>query len=311
MSIIKYKEYLERLNEVVKDKEVVLIPHKNPDVDAIISCVLLSKLLDFLNILNSIRIYDEKISKDTSNLLSSIGINPDKYKKDESEAKNSDNLILLDHYETNLKGKVLAIIDHHYTNKKIKAKTHIYEPTCSASYIVYKLIEEASMQITKEIANLVVYASMVDTSCFKSTKSIKSEEDEIMKLISDFSLDGDEIINKSLMLTNLSEMTVEEIAANGCKEYNFNQNKVFSSYIQVKNQEAEYFVPDILIYILNRMQDLEIKLWVFIIFDFEREDTQIYYVKGQKIESELKKGILSRGKDIIPKIEEEFNKKGN
>ena len=114
-----YKEYLNNIIQSAKGKNITILPHDCADVDAIISCILLSKLFDFFNIKNNICIIDKNIGKDTNNIISSLGYDV----KDFFEVSEDENreLFLVDHYKTSHKGNVVGIIDHHFTTSNINA----------------------------------------------------------------------------------------------------------------------------------------------------------------------------------------------
>lgn len=61
-------------------------------------------------------------------------------------------------------------------------------------------------------------------------------------------------------------------------------------------------------YLKDSIKTSNIRMKVFIIFEMERNQTIEYRISSEEITTIVHEGILSRGKDIMPKIEELFLK---
>lgn len=291
-------EILNKIKQLPKNKVITILPHDCIDVDSIFSAILLSKLLSHFNIQNEIVIFDLKIDKSTKYFLNKIQHDTSKYVteiEDESRL-----LFLVDHYDTIHKGIVVGCIDHHPTSKVFNYNIYLNKLTSSTSYIIYNLIKEAGVKITEEIITLVSYAMLVDTCSFKSTKIKFEEKEEIIKLLKENNFDVEEMLQESLCLQNISNMPLEEILYNGVKKYNYNNHIVKSSYIQIKSLN----VPNI---VFEKLQEIVIQegleMWVFIIFDLVSEKSKICYITKSAIIYQNFNCIVSRGQDIMPKVE--------
>ena len=101
------------LKEVLSQYEKVsIIGHDNIDVDAFLSGILLSKLLEYLEIKNEFIILEEVKENETYKIIQELfRINMKEYvnKKEDTSRK----LLIEDHYETKHSGEVIACIDHH------------------------------------------------------------------------------------------------------------------------------------------------------------------------------------------------------
>ena len=91
-------------------KKYVILGHKNPDVDSIVSGYLLEKLLKFNGYDVSFVIPDDKISEETYKILSKFSLNPNEFMRKLDSSDN--NFILVDHSERDVK-RIVGIIDHH------------------------------------------------------------------------------------------------------------------------------------------------------------------------------------------------------
>lgn len=294
---------LTKIKKLPKEKNITIVPHDNVDVDSIFSAILLSKLLSHFNIKNEIVIFDKKIDKDTSYFLNKVNYSISKfltYDEDENRL-----LFLVDHYETTHSGTVVGCIDHHFTTKDICYDIYLYKNSSSASYIIYNLLKGANIKITKEIILLVCYATLVDTCSFTSTKTNVKEKEEILQLLKSNSFNVKKMLEESLCLQDLTKMTSEEIIYNGAKSYTFNGHNVKSSYVQTNTLDIS---SDIINKISNIVKEENLDMWVFIVFDMINKKTKVCKIMQDRIQTEEINLILSRGQDIMPKIEEQYNK---
>lgn len=291
--------------EILRDKEICIIPHDGVDVDAAISAILLNKLFSHLKIRSRIIIFDKEISEDTNEILNYLGYELYEYIdvfEDESRT-----LFLVDHYKTSHLGYVVGCIDHHPNQERINYPIYEYKYSCATAYLIFKFIQQFDYPITSDIIELVAHAMMVDTSVFTSTKTIKEEAEEIISYLEEYHLDIETIKKECLCLTNLS-LDIKELKINGLKKYDYNSHKVVSSYIQIYNNLELDKLFDILFSITETVVKEKIDMWVFIIFDFGNLTTTVYKISYdleiEKIEYE---NILSRGVNIMPEIEKELS----
>ena len=98
-------------------------------------------------------------------------------------------LSLLGDYEDEYKGKINLCLDHHGSNS-VEADNVFVDASCAAACeIIYKLIKELGVEITRDIANAVYTGISTDTGCFcysNTTASTHRIAAEIMELGCDF-----------------------------------------------------------------------------------------------------------------------------
>ncbi len=292
-------------DEIAGNAPICLLPHDNADVDSVISCIMLSKLLDYMDIENKICIFDKNIASDTDEILKKLGYNiSDYFTSDEDKNRT---LILLDHYETKHLGDVMFVFDHHYTTSSVKSKYYYYQPSCATAYIIYSLMKFENMPIDEHIVKMFAYAMSVDTVGFQNNKTVEDEVVELKCLLKNYNIDFETIRKESLLVNDISNMSIEEIINNGRKDYTFNGYKVVSSYIQLDKELDDSIKKEILKNILKSISNTDTYLWVYIVYNVSSNtNSHIYYMTLRSLLEENYDYIISRGEDIIPKVEKYF-----
>lgn len=306
----KEKKMLKRLNllkQILAGKAISIIGHDNIDVDAVLSGVLLSRLLKFLNI-NASFIILQPIKKDDTYEIVSELTDVNMYSYEEKNENELRNLFLVDHYETIHKGKIVGCIDHHPTEKENTYEFSYVRNSSASAYLVYELMKVANYPLNAEEAKLIIISMMVDTTAFRSSKTI-SEEVEVAKVLArEFNLDYKYLERYCLCLTPIEKMNIEEITSNGQKEYDYNGHKVQSAYLQLYGMPDEVTVNKWFNCLNSKIagETSNIEMMVFIIFDTKSNITYEYQVMQYYAKKIIHNGILSRGKDIMPKIEKRY-----
>ena len=90
---------------------VALIGHDAPDVDSVVSCVLMAALCAAWQIPAEI-ILPTQADEQTRRVMPKFGVHPDALMK---PTRPDDQLVLLDHHQALHEGEVSACIDHHPT----------------------------------------------------------------------------------------------------------------------------------------------------------------------------------------------------
>lgn len=296
-----------KLQEVLSQYEKIsIIGHDNIDVDAFLSGILLSNLLDFLEIQNEFIILEEIKENSSYKIVKELfEISMKEYFTDEKDIVRK--FLLEDHYETNHSGEVVACIDHHPNNEGKKYPFIYSRIACSTSYMVYELMREAEYKMSKFEAKMIIASMMIDTVSFRSGKTVEKEIVEAKKLAKQYGINYEELEKYCLCLTPIDEYSINEIINNGHKYYQYNGNKVKSSYIQTYGMIDRETIIKWISAIKYSMKLESIKMWVFIIFECKTEKTYEYRITKNKVELIESKGILSRGTNIMPKIEKLFS----
>lgn len=302
------KKQVGYLISILKGKKITILGHDNIDVDSTLSGILMSKLLDFLNIENHFCILEKVKQEETYQIISElIGIDMRAW-QEKGEEKNR-NLFLVDHYETQHDGTVIGCVDHHPT-KQEKGYSFMYvRNSCATAYLIYEMMKAVNYPIGKEEAKMIVVAMMVDTVSFRSSKTIQEEVKQAKILAKEYQLDYEFLERYGLCLTPIEKMTTEQIITNGQKWYNYNGKEVGSSYLQLYGLPEKVQLQKWLETLREKLKSACKDMLVFIIFDTQDNRTYEYQIMKDCIKEIVTEGILSRGKNIMPLIEARYLKK--
>ena len=168
---------------------------------------------------------------------------------------------------------------------------------------------DAGYKISRQEAKMILVSMMVDTVSFRNSKTVYEQTLVAKKIAEEHKLNYEEIEKYCLCLTPIQKMSVDEIINNGYKYYNYNGNKVKSSYIQVDEMPSWGKINSWALNIEKKIKEESLEMWIFIIIDCKNNETYEYRLPRSHPNSrEIKhKGILSRGTNIMPRIEKMFN----
>ena len=298
---------LKQLLDTLHQKEITILGHDNIDVDAALSGILLSRLFDFLGIKNTFKILEPVKMTETYIIIKElIEIDLKDFEFLSSPQADNATLFLVDHYQTSHIGNVIGYIDHHPTIQHINVLFSYARNSSATAYLIYKLIQEAKYPITKQDALMIVTAMMADTVCFKSTKALPEEIEITKQLCFDFNLDWNLIENYALCLTPINKMSLDEIITNGAKQYNFNGSKIASAYVQLSELPDSSIINAWLQRLTHNISINQLEMYVFLLFDLGNNKTYEYQITNKWINKITHDKIVSRGKDVMPKIEKMF-----
>lgn len=287
--------------------KIIILGHKNPDVDSIVSGYLLEKILKSLGINSEFVIPDKKIEQENLDICRANGLDPIKFQKKLDLEDQNAKYILVDHNERNVKGEIIAIIDHHPTDKKFNLK-HYYNNNISATacYIcmAYEVLQTNKEKILD--ANdykLAVLAAMVDTASFNSTKGRKEDKVWAENICKKYNLDYNNLYLQGLCLTNVDDL--EQASLNGSKEYTYGTKKVESSYIQIENPtQVKDKINKIIDLLKLHIENKQLDAFVFIVHNMSKFETMYYLITKRGIIERYFTSYTSRGSTIMPEVKE-------
>lgn len=290
-----------------KKENISIIGHDNPDIDSILSGILLEKLLVYLGVNANFTILDNYIDETIISILKKFNIDVSKYMCSTLQSS----VILVDHHKTKHIASVVGIIDHHPTIQNISCNLYLNEPSPSTTLHIYNLMVKHNYPISKKIIELVVLGAYTDTCSLKSSKVLDKDRQFIHTLINKYDLNANVLYEEGLLLRDLKTMKFEHIFKNALKDYTFGDVNIKSSYLRLGNiSEINFIISDLIAAAKKEIKYTPIKKWVFVIVALKEEKTLEITVSEEFIERQIYNNILSRGKDIIPKIEYEIlNKK--
>ena len=240
--------------------KLVILGHENPDFDSIISGMLLENIYRKMYRYKADFIIPDEVLKDTAKLCNKYHVDYRRYQK-KYELDEDIHSVLVDH-SVDLRNipSVIMAIDHHPTKQELPYLVK-YCHTASTALLIYNMYKNI-YKFSKQEINLVVAASYIDTLSLKSTKTTPSDIVECKNLIAKYDLNKDEMYLDGLSITDMSDL--KACTLNGLKKYEINNNIVYSSYVQVTEDELNK-IPLILKEIPRIMRNKRIDYFVFIL----------------------------------------------
>lgn len=256
--------------------KIIILGHKNPDVDAVISGILMKKLLKYYNYDAEFVIPDPYLDFETYELLKKYNIDMKKYRR--NLTKNDNLFFLVDHTNNNFAPNVIGIIDHHNEILKNTPEYYINKNASSTAMIIYDLNPDI---FDKNDLELIVLANMVDTASFNSSKTRKIDIAKTLEIIKDNNLDYGKIYKDGLCLTPLNNL--RDAAFTGYKKLNYKNKIIASSYVQVYGKDF-----DTIKIMTNIVKDElwldKIDIYIFIVYDMQCLSTTVHFMSKKNVQ---------------------------
>jgi manganese-dependent inorganic pyrophosphatase len=292
----------------------IVIGHKNPDTDSIASAIVLAKILGY----EAGRAGE--LNPETKWLLEKANVEPPKL----IEKFNGEEVFLVDtnNREELPEGefKLIGIIDHHRLTGNLTSKEPIYvliEPVGSTSTII---AEKYFDKLEESDALLLLGGILSDTVVFRSPTTTERDKKIAEKLallcgIEDIEEFGIELKKQG---AKLSENILENITKD-CKKWNLNKGIVYCAQLEVLDyndvlSRKEEYLKTMEEYLKSEGGDV----FLLMVTNILEGDTILLAV-GEKLDLVEKafgklenneiflKGVMSRKKQIQPKITEVFS----
>ena len=239
-------------------------------------------------------------------------------------------VLLVDHNEKHQsvegidEADIIEIIDHHKlgnvsTDKPINLRCMTLGSTCTILYLMYK---EQNIEIPKDIKGVMLSAILSDTLCLKSPTTTKTDEETVRELSKSLNINYEEYALEMFKEgSDLSDKDPEDIVTQDFKRFTMDDYLIGVGQVFVTGMDAikekQPFLKDALESVKKAGDFSATTLFVT---DILTSTSYLYYTdsfknileKAFKIE-ELEQGyalkdIVSRKKQIIPKIMEVYKK---
>ncbi|WP_453996500.1 manganese-dependent inorganic pyrophosphatase [Bacillus nitroreducens] len=307
-------------------EKVLVFGHKNPDTDTICSAIAYAELKKKLGMdAEAVRLGE--VNSETQYAL-------DYFKTDaprlvENVANEVQNVILVDHNERQQSADGLEnvaikeVIDHHRV-ANFETSDPLYfrvEPVGCTATILNKLYKENNIEITKDIAGLMLSAIISDSLLFKSPTCTEEDIAAARELAEIAGVDAESYGLEMLKAgANVSDKTAEQLVSLDSKEFSMNGNKVQIAQVNVVDPQDVLARQSELEEVMNQqIKDNELDLFLLVITDILNNDS-VGLAIGAKTEAVEKafnvtldnktaelKGVVSRKKQVVPVLTESFN----
>jgi len=299
---------------------IIVIGHKNPDTDAVVSAIVWSNILNKKGE-KAIPAIAGELNKETQYVLKEAQVETPQKK----EKMRGEDVFLVDHHGKSqmIEGaiNVIGVLDHHHLSG-MTTDSPIYfrnEPVGSTSTLIFKVAKENNIELSKKEAFLLLCGIVSDTLKFNSPTSTK-EDEEVAESLAEISEVDIEDLSESLFKekSDLSGMSIKEIIINDYKNFDFSSKKVGIGVCETteisffEGKEGE---------IVKEMEEIkkekELDYILFAVIDILGSNSLLYTPPGKE-EDLIKrafhltisknpvflKGVTSRKKQIVPPVSE-------
>ena len=307
--------------------KVLIFGHKNPDTDTICSAIAYADLKTKLGQdVEAVRLGN--VSAETQFALDTFKASAPRLV--ETVANEAKEVILVDHNERQQSAsdidqvRVIEVIDHHrIVNFETSGPLYYRaEPVGCTATILKKLYKENGVEISKDIAGLMLSAIISDSLLFKSPTCTPEDVAAARELAEIAGVDAD-VYGLDMLKAgaNLADKSIDELVSLDSKEFSMGSAKVEIAQVNAVD------VNDV----LGRQAELEAKLngiiaakgldlFLFVVTDILNNDSVgvalgksaaiVEQAYGVKLDSNkaILKGVVSRKSQIVPVLTDTFNK---
>ena len=292
--------------------------HKSPDSDSITSSIVMANLENELGNSEAKAYRLGNINKETEFILNYLDMDaPELLENVEDGA----DVILVDHNSPtesieNLDNvNILKVVDHHKLALETSYPLFLrFEAVGCTETILLKLYEENNVEITKEIATLMLSAIISDTLLLKSPTTTEDDNLAVEKLAKIAEVDAEKYGLEMLKAgTDLSSFTIDEILALDAKQIDFKDVKSIINQVNTADISDVMAMKDDLEEGINKIIDKEnLDLFMLLITDIVNSNSQVIALGkdanlvekayGVKLEDNtvLLEGVVSRKKQVVP-----------
>ena len=307
--------------------KTLIFGHKNPDTDTICSAIVYADLKNKLGETAEAARLGEP-NKETQFALDYFGVEAPQFIEKVEEGTD---VILVHHNEfqqsvDNIQDvKIVEVIDHHRVSN-FETKEPLFfraEPVGCTATILNKMYKENGVELSKEMAGLLLSAIISDSLLLKSPTCTKQDVDAAHELAEKAGVDlqkyGLEMLQAG---ADSSDKSALELVTMDAKEFTMGNAKVEAAQVNAVDTAKVYEIQaDIENEINKIIEDKGLELFLFVVTDILNNDSEVLALGNgkDKVESgygvtldennrALLKGVVSRKKQIVNVLTEEFTK---
>jgi manganese-dependent inorganic pyrophosphatase len=300
-------------------RKTLIFGHKNPDTDTITSALVYADLKSKIGMdVEPVRLGD--VNGETQYALDYFKVEAPRLV--ETVANETDSVILVDHNERQQSAddieevSVLEVIDHHRIANFETADPLYYraEPVGCTATILNKIYKEKGVEVTKEMAGLMLSAIISDSLLFKSPTCTGEDVAAAKELAEIAGVDAQEYGLEMLKAgADMSSKSIAELVSLDAKEFSMGTAKVEVAQVNVVDTND----------VLGRQKEIEaaietlikekgLDLFLLVVTDILENDSTALALGSKTAEVEkafnvklenntaLLKGVVSRKKQIVP-----------
>ena len=305
---------------------ILIFGHKNPDTDTICSSIVYNNLKRIQG-MDSEAVRLGEINDETKYALEYFNVSLPRLVEEVEEGQN---VILVDHNEFQQsangieKAVIREVIDHHRIANFETAAPLYYraEPLGCTATILKKIYEEQNANIDKLMAGLMLSAIISDSLLFKSptcTLQDKVAAEELAKIAE---VDAQEYGLAMLKAgASTTDKTAETLISLDAKEFVLGADKLVVAQINTVDANEVAERKEELVKAINvELSSKGLAAYVFVITNILTSDSEVLVLGekqdkvaaafGKTLENDFMtlEGVVSRKKQVVPQITEEFSK---
>ncbi|MGE6754538.1 manganese-dependent inorganic pyrophosphatase [Rossellomorea sp. NPDC071047] len=299
--------------------KTLIFGHKNPDTDTITSALVYADLKTKIGMdVEPVRLGD--VNGETQYALNYFNV--DAPRLVEKVAGETDTVILVDHNERQQSAvdieevRVLEVIDHHRIANFETADPLYYraEPVGCTATILNKIYKEKGVEVTKEMAGLMLSAIISDSLLFKSPTCTDEDVAAANELAEIAGVDA-EVYGLEMLKAgaNMSTKSVAELVTLDAKEFSMGNAKVEVAQINVVDTNDVFGrQAEVEAAMETMIKEKGLDLFLLVVTDILENDSTALALGSKAAEVEkafnvtlqnntaLLKGVVSRKKQIVP-----------
>lgn len=305
---------------------ILIFGHKNPDTDTICSSIVYNNLKKIQG-MDSEAVRLGEINDETKYALEYFNVSLPRLVEEVEEGQD---VILVDHNEFQQsangieKAVIREVIDHHRIANFETAAPLYYraEPLGCTATILKKIYEEQNVNIDKQMAGLMLSAIISDSLLFKSptcTLQDKVAAEELAKIAE---VNAEEYGLAMLKAgASTTDKTAETLISLDAKEFVLGADKLVVAQINtVDANEVADRKEELEVAINAELSSKGLAAYVFVITNILTSDSEVLVLGekqdkvaqafGKTLENDFMtlEGVVSRKKQVVPQITEEFSK---
>jgi manganese-dependent inorganic pyrophosphatase len=299
--------------------KTLIFGHKNPDTDTVTSALVYADLKSKIGMdVEPVRLGE--VNGETQYALDYFKVEAPRLV--ETVANETDTVILVDHNERQQSAddieevRVLEVIDHHRIANFETADPLYYraEPVGCTATILNKIYKEKGVEVTKEMAGLMLSAIISDSLLFKSPTCTDEDVAAADELAEIAGVDAQEYGLEMLKAgADMSSKSIAELVTLDAKEFSMGTAKVEVAQVNVVDTND----------VLGRQAEIEaametlikekgLDLFLLVVTDILENDSTALALGSKQAEVEkafnvklenntaVLKGVVSRKKQIVP-----------
>ncbi|NTV40664.1 MAG: manganese-dependent inorganic pyrophosphatase [Candidatus Moranbacteria bacterium] len=307
--------------------KIVIIGHKNPDSDSIISAIVGVEFFFKSFGKEAVAYRAGELNNETKYILEKLSVEAPKLIESLSEDVS---VALVDHNEVGqISEKIVTeSIDYIFDHHKLSVKTEkpiffISQPIGSTCSLLAKMFFERGLEISEINSKLLLVGILSDTLNLTSPTTTEEDRELVLKLNETAKIEVETFVTEMFAAkSNLEGISVGEIINMDYKVFEMGELNVgIAAWETTSPQSVNEKKVAILKELAEKKEVEKIDRLFFMVVDIIRQNCQLYLlgkdekslaekVFGGEIQEEIMilPGVVSRKKQIVPQLTEELGK---